>query len=216
MSPLRAEKVKFLNGGDATAFVPPSQLQSMFDGEVDFQYNHEEYFPALDKLCAERRAANLERWKKYGAGKCGLSEAVIRGALTLDGQPGDAVIKKGEIGTGQATEESNKPTDEVNGVAGLSIKDDQPAPSNKDDQPALSTKDTATEADATSAPSPAKEAHTASAPGAVPAVEESLTGLAPPLETPGDEQSFALAPEASEEAVEAAVEPVKTAEAEGE
>lgn len=49
------------------------------------QQNHEVYFPALVKLCAERKAANLERWRKYGEGKCGLSETVIRGAVVPAG-----------------------------------------------------------------------------------------------------------------------------------
>lgn len=43
--------------------------------------NHEIFFPALVKLCAERRAENMQRWRQYGQGQCGLSEAVIRGSI---------------------------------------------------------------------------------------------------------------------------------------
>jgi len=33
----------------------------------------------------ERKQANLERWRKYGQGRCGLDEAVIRGARVPEG-----------------------------------------------------------------------------------------------------------------------------------
>lgn len=37
------------------------------------------YFPALVALCAERKAANLERWRQFGEGKCGVEEKIIKG-----------------------------------------------------------------------------------------------------------------------------------------
>ncbi|KAL8286365.1 hypothetical protein RQP46_004382 [Phenoliferia psychrophenolica] len=91
VDPVTKDKIRFLDGkANATDLIPASQLQALFGGEVDFQYDHATYFPALTKLCNERKAANLERWRKYGDNKCGLSEAVIRGAVTPDGQPGEA------------------------------------------------------------------------------------------------------------------------------
>ena len=250
IDPITREKVKFLNGGDATAFVPPSQLQSMFDGEVDFQYDHKTYFPALDKLCAERRVANLERWRKYGGGRCGLSEAVIRGAVTPNGKEGDAVVKKGKVGTGAVPSEgkaepdqgeaeaeaeaeakaggvggaekgeSEEPKEPVEGVEDLSIqdKDEQPAPApSTEDAAAKVEVEAVPPAEAKTEPTLASESAPvmtkAEAPVATegetstaPPVRGGLPGLAPPLETPGDDQSFALAPEASVEAVEKAVE----------
>lgn len=44
---------------------------------------------ALHELCMERKAANLERWRKYGNNLCGLSEAVIRGAVTPGQEEGE-------------------------------------------------------------------------------------------------------------------------------
>lgn len=35
-------------------------------GEVDFEYDHSVYWPALAKLAEERRAARTERWEKAG------------------------------------------------------------------------------------------------------------------------------------------------------
>lgn len=46
--------------------------------------DHSTYFTALNDLCMERKRANQERWRQYGDGKCGLSEAVIRGAIVPD------------------------------------------------------------------------------------------------------------------------------------
>ncbi|KAK4058441.1 Phosphatidylinositol transfer protein (PITP) [Microbotryomycetes sp. JL221] len=81
VDPRTKEKIRFLDKPDATDLIPAHQLQKQFGGDVDFQYNHEEYFPALHKLCMERRTANLERWRQYGDNKCGLSETIIRGAV---------------------------------------------------------------------------------------------------------------------------------------
>ena len=76
----RLPQIRFLEGkADATSLIPPEQLQKIFGGDVNFEYNHATYFPALTKLCFERKAANLERWRRYGNGKCGLDEAVIKG-----------------------------------------------------------------------------------------------------------------------------------------
>lgn len=54
---------------------------------------------ALHKLCTERKAANLERWRKFGDNKCGLSEAIIRGAVTPGG------VKANDTATAAPTEE---------------------------------------------------------------------------------------------------------------
>ncbi|KAM0754643.1 CRAL/TRIO domain-containing protein [Meredithblackwellia eburnea MCA 4105] len=83
VDPVTKDKIRFISGeANATELVPASQLQKIFGGDVNFEYDHSTYFPALSKLCAERKAANFARWQKYGNGKCGLSESVIRGAVT--------------------------------------------------------------------------------------------------------------------------------------
>ncbi|GAA6055475.1 hypothetical protein JCM3770_002846 [Rhodotorula araucariae] len=79
VDPITKEKIRFLDKADATALIPPQQLQKIFGGDVNLVYDHATYFPALTKLCMERKAANLERWRQYGGGKCGLDEAIIRG-----------------------------------------------------------------------------------------------------------------------------------------
>lgn len=46
--------------------IPASQLMKVSGGEVDFKYDHAIYWPALDALAKERRAARVERWEKAG------------------------------------------------------------------------------------------------------------------------------------------------------
>ncbi|GAA6038889.1 hypothetical protein JCM8097_000556 [Rhodosporidiobolus ruineniae] len=86
VDPVTKEKIRFLDKADATSLIPPNQLQAIFGGNVNMAYDHATYFPALTKLCEERKAANFARWQKFGEGRCGLDEAIIRGART----PGEA------------------------------------------------------------------------------------------------------------------------------
>ncbi|SCV74158.1 BQ2448_6590 [Microbotryum intermedium] len=88
VDPRTKDKIRFLSNADATDLIPPSQLQNMFGGEVNLEYNHDAFFPAWTKMCEERRTANLERWRKYGKGVCGVSELIIRGAQVPEGQEG--------------------------------------------------------------------------------------------------------------------------------
>ena len=47
--------------------MPKEQLATEFsDGDLAFDYDHSVYWPALLKLCDERRAARLQRWEEGG------------------------------------------------------------------------------------------------------------------------------------------------------
>lgn len=81
IDPITKEKIAFLPSPDATHLIPSNQLQQIFGGSINLEFNAETYFPALITLCQERKAANLIRWKKYGGDKCGLSETVVSGAV---------------------------------------------------------------------------------------------------------------------------------------
>lgn len=74
-----SKSIRRRRGLDLREFFSPIRLR-IVSQECGPKQRHDEYFPALTKLCQERKAANLERWRLYGEGKCGLSETVIRGA----------------------------------------------------------------------------------------------------------------------------------------
>ncbi|KAJ2903985.1 putative cral trio domain-containing protein [Zalerion maritima] len=65
IDPRTREKLHF--NEDMTQFVPKEQLWTEYPGgEMAFEYEHETYWPALWKLCQERRAARREKWVKGG------------------------------------------------------------------------------------------------------------------------------------------------------
>ncbi|KAG0150137.1 hypothetical protein CROQUDRAFT_652854 [Cronartium quercuum f. sp. fusiforme G11] len=83
IDPRTVEKIKF--NPDVTELVPSEQLEkNCFGGQLEFQYEHEIYFPLLIKLCNERRTEMLKRFKKLGS-QVGLSEYDLRGGNDING-----------------------------------------------------------------------------------------------------------------------------------
>lgn len=94
-------------------------------------YDHASYFPALTKLCAERKAANLKRWEQYGENRCGLDEAIIRGARVPGQAPGVAegvegdvsgantpsLVKGQELGNGHMNGNGEVPTAQLSAIS---------------------------------------------------------------------------------------------------
>ncbi|KAH0564874.1 hypothetical protein GP486_001731 [Trichoglossum hirsutum] len=76
IDPLTREKLKF--NEDLRQHVPPQHLLSSFGGDVEFEYDHSIYWPALMKLAEERRAEQRERWVKGGK-RVGEYEAYLKG-----------------------------------------------------------------------------------------------------------------------------------------
>ena len=73
---------------DMRKVVPPEQLIKDYGGDVEFEYKHGVYWPALNKLADERRKEIRQRWE--GAGKkIGESEMYLKGV-------GEAVVESGE------------------------------------------------------------------------------------------------------------------------
>lgn len=62
----------------------PDQLWTDFQeqGRLDFEYDHAEYWPALEKLCAEIRAERKARWVAGGK-LVGEYEDYINGATDV-------------------------------------------------------------------------------------------------------------------------------------
>ncbi|ERF76475.1 hypothetical protein EPUS_06137 [Endocarpon pusillum Z07020] len=76
IDPLTREKLKF--NEDLTQHVPPSQLLKQNGGEVEFEYDHTIYWPALSKLAEIKRLASQARWERAGK-HVGESEDYLRG-----------------------------------------------------------------------------------------------------------------------------------------
>ncbi|KAL8995520.1 MAG: hypothetical protein Q9188_006788 [Gyalolechia gomerana] len=75
IDPATREKLKF--DQDLRQFVPPSQLLKTHGGDVNFVYDHDVYWPALNELAAKKRAMMMERWEQAGK-KIGESEYYLR------------------------------------------------------------------------------------------------------------------------------------------
>ncbi|KAI9883496.1 MAG: hypothetical protein M1823_004742 [Watsoniomyces obsoletus] len=76
IDPLTREKMKF--NENLRDFVPPAQLWSTMGGDVDFDYDHSAYWPALNKLATERKREYRERWMRAGK-QVGELEAYLKG-----------------------------------------------------------------------------------------------------------------------------------------
>jgi CRAL/TRIO domain len=76
IDPLTREKLKF--NEDMAQHVPPAQLLRQNGGEVEFEYDHAVYWPALIKLAETRRKAFQTRWEEAGK-HVGESEDYLRG-----------------------------------------------------------------------------------------------------------------------------------------
>lgn len=76
IDPLTRQKLKF--NEDLRTHVPPSQLLKAVGGDVEFEYDHSSYWPALNNLAAQRRREYRERWEAGGK-RVGEHENYLRG-----------------------------------------------------------------------------------------------------------------------------------------
>jgi CRAL/TRIO domain len=76
IDPHTRTKLKF--NEPMTNYIPSEQLLKPFGGDVEFEYKHDIYWPALDELCTTRRNDYFARWVKAGK-QIGEHEAYLRG-----------------------------------------------------------------------------------------------------------------------------------------
>ncbi|MCJ1256171.1 hypothetical protein MMC24_003991 [Lignoscripta atroalba] len=76
LDPLTRPKLTF--NENLRNHVPPTQLLSTHGGDVDFEYDHSVYWPALLKLAAQRKKEYEERWVRGGK-RIGESEMYLKG-----------------------------------------------------------------------------------------------------------------------------------------
>lgn len=75
IDPLTREKLVFSE--PFPNYVPKSQLDQDFEGDVDFEYDHEKYWPVMIKIAEERRKLYMEEFRRLG-GEIGLKEKDLR------------------------------------------------------------------------------------------------------------------------------------------
>lgn len=80
IDPNTREKLKF--NEDMSQYVPSEQMWTEFNGTLEFEYDHSIYWPALHKLCGERREARWRRWIAGGQ-QIGESEDYLAGATEI-------------------------------------------------------------------------------------------------------------------------------------
>lgn len=76
IDPLTREKLKF--DENLRLFVPPEQLLKSYGGDLEFEYDHAVYWPALNALAAQRKQEQVERWIKGGK-RVGELEGYLKG-----------------------------------------------------------------------------------------------------------------------------------------
>ena len=82
---------------DMRKVVPPEQLMRVYGGDVEFEYEHEVYWPALNILAEERRMKTRQRWESVGK-KIGESEKYLKGVGEAVGGSGEA-LEDGKAGS---------------------------------------------------------------------------------------------------------------------
>ena len=76
IDPLTREKIKF--NEDSGLHVPREQLLKESKGLVEFEYDHDQYWPALNKLCEMKRESMRHRWEQAGK-RVGELEIYLKG-----------------------------------------------------------------------------------------------------------------------------------------
>jgi hypothetical protein len=76
IDPLTREKIKF--NDDSAIHVPREQLLKESGGDVEFEYDHSLFWPALNKLADGKRAEQKARWEKAGK-RVGEYEMYLKG-----------------------------------------------------------------------------------------------------------------------------------------
>lgn len=76
IDPVTRDKMRF--NEPQRNYIPPVQLWKTHGGDLDFEYKHDDYWPALTAECDRRRREGRERWERAGK-MIGEYEAYIRG-----------------------------------------------------------------------------------------------------------------------------------------
>lgn len=88
IDPLTREKLVFQE--PFPNYVPKEQLDKDFGGDVDFDYEHDKYWPAVCKIAEKKRQNYMRNFDALG-GTIGLSEVDLRKPADDSSEPSEAV-----------------------------------------------------------------------------------------------------------------------------
>ena len=110
VDPVTKAKIKY--NEPLTDHVPSAQLFRDAGGAVDFEYDHDVYWPALTALAEQRRRERTERWDKSGK-PLGVSELFLKGGDVGAGANGapPPIVEEAKAASQQKT--SAQTTDEA-------------------------------------------------------------------------------------------------------
>ncbi|KAK5167485.1 Phosphatidylinositol transfer protein (PITP) [Saxophila tyrrhenica] len=115
IDPVTRDKMNF--DPKAREHVPPAQLLKDAYGDLDFEYDHKTYWPALQKLTEGRRERMRERWVKGGK-RIGEYEEYLKGGERMSLQQELEAVG----GTGQVSGASSQVDGVTEGVQGMSVR----------------------------------------------------------------------------------------------
>ena len=95
IDPITREKLKF--DWDLKLLIPSEQLLKEFGGDVEFEYEHDQYWPAFNGMANEYKAQMVANWEAGGK-KVGESEMYLKG--------GERLVQPDEIGEAVANGEA--------------------------------------------------------------------------------------------------------------
>ncbi|KAH8722412.1 CRAL-TRIO domain-containing protein [Phaeosphaeriaceae sp. PMI808] len=118
IDPVTKSKIKY--NEPLADHIPASQLMAAVGGEIDFEYDHSIYWPALDQMAAERKHQRRERWEKAGK-LIGESEIYLWG-----GEEGSVGGQNKVPADAQVMAPKPSETELMEGVETLDIKQGEP------------------------------------------------------------------------------------------
>lgn len=90
IDPVTKQKLRF--NEEMSTTVPKEQLLKRNGGSVEFEYDHSEYWPALNQLAESRRKEYRSRWEQAGC-KIGEHEDYLRGAPSSSAAESKATVE---------------------------------------------------------------------------------------------------------------------------
>ncbi|THH27619.1 hypothetical protein EUX98_g6573 [Antrodiella citrinella] len=121
VDPVTREKVHFNPRVVEDQLFTADQLIQRYGGDREFEYVHEEYWPALLKMAEERKSRWMQRWKEMG-GRVGLKEWDYKvGETASRAEKVSAPAEESRISDTATSEKVNTMVEEVP-VADLSVQ----------------------------------------------------------------------------------------------